>query len=137
MIQPGFNNSISRFPKKSLYLFCAILLLSASLCGQGGVAVSNAPGKVLMNPEEIRLVTDRDIYVAGEEVLFRVTQIGSLTHMPGTVSRVVYVDLLDSHRTPVVQIRTGTDGFTGAGAFRIPDTLRTGNYFIRSFTSLM
>jgi hypothetical protein len=90
-----------------------------------------------MNPEEIRLVTDRDIYVAGEEVLFSVIQVGRLTHMPGTVSRVVYVDLLDSHRTPVVQVRAGTDGFTGAGSFRIPDTLRTGNYFIRSFTSLM
>ncbi|MHC1730787.1 MAG: hypothetical protein AB9888_01950 [Bacteroidales bacterium] len=137
MILPGFNNSFSRFSQKSLCLFCVILLLSASLCGQGGVSVTNAPGNVLMNQEEIRLVTDRDIYIAGEEVLFRVTQVGSLTHIPGTVSKVVYVDLLDSHRTPVVQVRTGTDGFTGAGVFRIPDTLRTGNYFIRSFTSLM
>jgi len=113
-----------------------MLLISASLCGQGGVTVSNVSGKVLMNPEEIRLVTDRDIYVAGEEVLFSVT-VGRLTHTPGTFSRVVYVDLLDSHKTAVVQVRTGTDGFTGAGSFRIPDTLRTGNYFIRSFTSLM
>ena len=120
-----------------MYLFCAMLLLSASLCGQGGVTVGSAPGKVLYNPEEIRLVTDRDIYVAGEEVFFSVIQVGRLTHLPGTVSRVVYVDLLDSHKTPVVQVRAGTDGLTGSGAFRIPDTLRTGNYFIRSFTSLM
>jgi len=115
----------------------ATVLLPASLCGQGSVPEGVVSGNVLMNPEEIRLVTDRDIYVAGEEVLFSVTQVGSLTHIPGTFSRVVYVDLLDSHKTAVVQVRAGTDGFTGAGSFRIPDTLRTGNYFIRSFTSLM
>ncbi|MDX9727638.1 MAG: hypothetical protein RBT50_00100 [Bacteroidales bacterium] len=137
MIVPDNNNSILRLTQKSMCFFCLLLLVSASLCGQGAVNFSNAPGKVLLNPEEIRLVTDRDIYVAGEEVLFSVTQVGRLTHTPGTISRVVYVDLLDSHRTPVVQVRAGSDGFTGAGAFRIPDTLRTGNYFIRSFTSLM
>jgi len=137
MTLPGLNNSISRPLKKSLYLFMATVLLPASLCGQGSVPEGVVSGNVLMNPEEIRLVTDRDIYVAGEEVLFSVTQVGSLTHIPGTFSRVVYVDLLDSHKTAVVQVRAGTDGFTGAGSFRIPDTLRTGNYFIRSFTSLM
>ena len=64
-------------------------------------------------------------------------QFGRLSRKQGTISKVVYVDLLDSYKTPVIQVRTGTDGSTGAGVFRIPDTLRTGSYFIRSFTNLM
>ena len=134
---PGFNISMFRILRKSPFLLCIVLMMPASLCGQVVNTGSRSSGGPLMNTEEILLVTDRDVYVAGEEVLFSVSQSGRLTRTPGTLSRVVYVDLLDSHKTPVVQVRTGTDGFTGAGAFRIPDTLRTGNYFIRSFTSLM
>lgn len=128
---------LPRLLQKVVFLLILMLLLPASLCGQGKEMASTAAGKDLLILEEINLLTDRDIYIAGEQVFFEVTQSGRLTHTPGTISRVVYVDLLDSHRTPVVQVRTGTDGFTGAGAFRIPDTLRTGNYFIRSFTNLM
>ncbi|MDZ7633270.1 MAG: hypothetical protein U5L72_02030 [Bacteroidales bacterium] len=89
------------------------------------------------SPEEIYIQTDRDIYIAGEEVYFRTVQFGRLSRNLGTISKVVYVDLLDSYKTPVTQVRIGTDGITGAGFFRIPDTLRTGSYFIRSFTNLM
>ena len=107
--------------------------MTAQSVGEGGT--KGAYGAC--NLEEIYLQTDRDIYVAGEEVFFRTLQSGRLTHDPGTISKVVYVDLLDSYRTPVIQVRTGTDGVTGAGVFRIPDTLRTGHYFLRSFTNLM
>jgi len=125
------------FLKEMLFAVMLIVALPVSLCGQStAVAVTSGPDEML-NIEEIRLSTDRDIYIAGEQVFFSVLQAGRLTHTPGSLSRVVYVDLIDSYKTPVVQVKTGTDGFTGAGVLRIPDTLRTGNYFIRSFTNLM
>jgi len=113
-------------------LFCNFLLHAQTVVppvrdGQAGKG----------NFEEIYLQTDRDIYIAGESVYFRTVQIGRMSGIPGTISKVLYVDLLDSYRTPVVQVRTGTTGINGAGEFRIPDTLRTGSYFIRSFTNLM
>ena len=134
---PEKNNSLPRFLKGLPLKVLVLLMLPASLWGQAGdLTGPGAAGKVL-NIEEIHLVTDREIYIAGEQVYFAVSQTGRLTHIPGTLSKVVYVDLLDSYKTPVVQVKTGTDGFSGSGVFRIPDTLRTGNYFIRSFTNLM
>lgn len=136
-----------------IFIFAALLFCHLSLRaqvssepGRNGPAslraqVSSEPGgdgaAGKGNFEKIYIQTDRDIYVAGESVYFRTMQFGRLSGKPGTISKVLYVDLLDSYRTPVVQVRTGTDGITGAGEFRIPDTLRTGSYFIRSFTNLM
>ena len=137
MILSGVHKILPCLLKKEVILLTLLLVIPASLCGQGENMPATAAGKSLLILEEINLVTDRDIYIAGEQVFYKVSQSGRLTHTPGTISMVVYVDLLDSHKTPVVQVRTGTDGFTGAGAFRIPDTLRTGNYFIRAFTNVM
>jgi len=134
---PVEHNGLTLFPKGLLAAVILLLLLPASLCGQKADLTHPDVTEKVLNIEEIHLVTDRDIYIAGEQVYFAVSQAGRLTHIPGTLSKVVYVDLLDSYKTPVVQVKTGTDGFTGAGVFRIPDTLRTGNYFIRSFTNLM
>lgn len=134
---PVKHNGLTRFPEGLLPAVILLLLLPSSLYGQKADLTRPDVADKVLNIEEIHLVTDRDIYIAGEQVYFAVSQTGRLTHMPGTLSKVVYVDLLDSYKTPVVQVKTGTDGFTGAGVFRIPDTLRTGNYFIRSFTNLM
>ena len=87
--------------------------------------------------EELYIQTDRDVYVAGEDVYVKVREFGGLTHTPGSISRVVYVDMPDNSGAPVIQLKIATDGLTGSGAFRIPDTLRTGCYFVRSFTSWM
>ena len=137
MKQPGKHKRLPRFLKGLPFQVLVLLMLPASLSGQDGDLTGQGSAGKVLNIEEIHLVTDRDIYVAGEQVYFAVSQTGRLTHIPGTLSKIVYVDLLDSYKTPVVQVKTGTDGFTGSGVFRIPDTLRTGNYFIRSFTNLM
>ena len=89
------------------------------------------------NLEELYIQTDRDTYISGEEVFFRINQRGRLSHYPGTISKVVYVDLLDNFNTSLVQVKSGSDGISSTGVFRIPDTLRTGHYFIRSFTNQM
>jgi hypothetical protein len=94
-------------------------------------------GQVEGNFEELNIQTDRDIYISGEDVFFRINQMGRLSHNPGTISKVVYIDLLDNNNTSAVQVKAGSDGITSAGVLRIPDTLRTGHYFIRSFTNQM
>lgn len=137
MKQPVKPNCPRRFQKGLPLQVMLLLMLPVSLCGQATNLAGPGIADKTLNIEEIHLVTDRDVYIAGEQVCFAVSQTGRLTHIPGTLSKVVYVDLLDSYKTPVVQVKTGTDGFTGSGVFRIPDTLRTGNYFIRAFTNLM
>jgi hypothetical protein len=116
----------------------ALVFLSVhSIVAQVSDAGITDYGRLAGNMEELNIHTDRDIYISGEDVFFRIDQLGRLSHIPGTISKVVYVDLLDSYNTSAVQVKTGSDGITSAGVLRIPDTLRTGNYFIRSFTNQM
>lgn len=117
-----------------MLLAVSALLSRASLYGQSRIPLS---GTERVNPEETYLITDRDVYIAGEELCFSVYQSRRLTRMPGTGSKVVYVELLDRINSPLVHLRIGTGGFTGAGVLRIPDTLSTGSYFIRAYTNLM
>ncbi|HOO66015.1 MAG TPA: hypothetical protein PLE89_03790, partial [Bacteroidales bacterium] len=137
MRRPDPHTIPSAISLMTLLLLISLMLMPASLCAQRTKEISSHTGDPFLNLEEITLVTDRDIYIAGEELFYSVTQAGRLSQTPGTMSRVVYVDLLDSQKSPVIQAKTGTDGIAGAGMIRIPDTLRTGNYFIRAFTSLM
>ena len=87
--------------------------------------------------EELYVKTDRDIYIAGEKVWMKIYKLNGLTHSPSNLSKVVYVDLLDAGNNPVGQLKIGIDGISGSGNFRLPDTLSTGNYILRSYTNWM
>jgi hypothetical protein len=87
--------------------------------------------------EELYVVTDRDIYISGENVCLKVFSLNRLTHKPSDLSKVVYISLLDHSANPVVQVKIGLNGSSGSGKFTLPDTLRTGSYFIGSCTHWM
>jgi len=134
MIPTSQKTSAGSLFRRAAILCVMVLLLSVSLSAQ-----KTSPPAVSERAycEELYIQTDRDTYIAGENVYVKVSEFGGLTHTPGSISRVVYVDMPDNFGTPVIQIKIATDGLTGSGAFRIPDTLRTGCYFVRSFTSWM
>jgi len=111
-----------------------IILFCSSLFAQSGL--KTGVSKKNYN-EDLYIQTDRDVYIAGEEVFLKISEFGGLTHNAGGISKVVYVDMLDNFSTPVIQLKIETDSRTGEGVFRIPDTLSTGCYFIRSFTNWM
>jgi len=90
-----------------------------------------------MYSEELLVQTDRDIYIAGEQLFFKIYKLNGLTRTPGNISKVVYVELLDAFNNQVEQVKIAVDGFSGSGGFRLPDTLSTGNYLIRSYTNWM
>lgn len=87
--------------------------------------------------EELYIKTDRDLYIAGEKVWLKIYKLNGLTHTPVNLSKVAYVDLLDVDNDPVIELKISIDGFSGSGDFRLPDTLRTGNYILRSYTNWM
>jgi hypothetical protein len=87
--------------------------------------------------EELYVKTDRDLYIAGEKVFLKIYKFNGLNHMPENMSKVVYVDLLDIYNNPVEQLKIGIDGKSGPAVLRLPDTLSTGNYIIRSYSNWM
>jgi len=45
--------------------------------------------------EELYVITDRSIYISGEEVWFKVYKMNGINHSPSDISKVVYIELLD------------------------------------------
>lgn len=88
--------------------------------------------------EKVYVHTDRDAYLIGETIWLKGYLINGTTHEVDTVSRVLYVDLVD----PVakrVRLRTqlrATNSYAPGQLF-LPDSLTAGTYLIRGYTNFM
>jgi MG2 domain len=87
--------------------------------------------------EEVFIRTDRDIYISGEEVWFKVYTLDGLTHSPDDLSKVVYLELLDKNNFPLRQVKIKTEKSSGSASFTLPDNISSGNYLIRAYTNWM
>lgn len=100
-------------------LICTALLLLAGLVGLAG--------------ERIYIVTDRNAYIAGDMVycsLFVVDDSGAQSNF----SAVSYLELISAEGT-AVEAKIGLFAGRGAGAFRLPAGMPTGNYRLVAYTS--
>ena len=87
--------------------------------------------------EELYVITDRSIYISGEEVWFKVYKMNGINHSPSDISKVVYIELLDKNNFPVIQIKLKSDGKSGSSVFNLPDNISSGNYLLRAYTNWM
>lgn len=87
--------------------------------------------------EEIFIHSDRDEYISGEDLWFNIYLIDRQSFKPGIDSKIAYFELLNSENRPVVQKRIRLNGGFGPGQIVLPDTLSTGTYTIRAYTSWM
>jgi hypothetical protein len=87
--------------------------------------------------EEIYVHSDREEYVAGEDLWFNVYLIDRQKLKPSLNSKIVYFELLNPENLPVAQKRIWIDEGSGPGQIVLPDTLSTGTYTIRAYTSWM
>lgn len=88
-------------------------------------------------PEKIYIMTDKDLYVAGETMWMSAWVVDGVTHEPETNSGIIYVDLIDSWGTSwlsnMFQLTVGR----AAGQFVLPMDLPQGNYQVRAYTYRM
>ena len=54
-------------------------------------------------PEKVYVQTDKDVYSNGETIWFKTYVLNGMTHRASTMSKVVYVELLDSKDSIVTQ----------------------------------
>ena len=87
--------------------------------------------------EELFVRTDRDIYITGEQVWFKVYTLNGLTHTPCNISKVVYLELLDKNNFPLRQLKVKTESNSGSSNFVLPENISSGNYIIRAYTNWM
>jgi uncharacterized protein YfaS (alpha-2-macroglobulin family) len=87
--------------------------------------------------EEIYIHTDREEYISGENLWFNAYLIDRKSFKPALNSKIVYFEVLNSENRPVVQKRIMIDNGFGPGQVVLPDSLSTGTYTLRAYTSWM
>jgi len=109
---------------------CIALLLSGA-----GLKTSASP--FISAGELVYVHTDRDIYIAGEYVFFKLYVIEKSTHKLSETSSVAYMVLRSRSNIQVAGIRFIVDHGTASGSIFLPDTLNSGPYQLTAFTNWM
>jgi len=122
--------------QKRYYISLLILILITGTSGRGVYAewipaIPPAPG------EEVRLYTDRNLYVVEEELFFAVTV--SPPELPdGAIwSQVAYVELIRWDGSKLAQVKVPVNDGLAEGSLTIPGNLVSGNYYLRAYTKWM
>jgi hypothetical protein len=87
--------------------------------------------------EKIFTHTDKDFYLAGEIVWFKLYVVNSEDNKPFDLSKVAYVEILDKDQKPVLQGKIALDKGTGNGSLYIPLSFNSGVYRLRAYTNWM
>jgi hypothetical protein len=87
--------------------------------------------------EEIFVHSDREEYVSGEDMWFNIYLFDRQSLKPSLNSKIVYFELLNPENRPVIQKRIRIEEGFGPGQVVLPDSLSTGKYTIRAYTSWM
>ena len=137
-----------RFIVLTIRLLVTVFLIAGfvTLQNANGQSIDTIPGFIKQKfikfteavpREEVYLSTDREDYVAGEDLWFNTSVVDRKSMKPSINSRIVYVELLNPQNRPVAQKRILLENGTGPGQFILADTLSSGTYTIRAYTNWM
>ncbi len=104
-----------------------------SCCGED----QETPGGFSPADERIFVHTDREDYIAGENIWFQVYLLDAQNGRLTSTSNLAYVEILNSENRPVMQKRIMLEEGSGPGEAILPDTLSSGSYLLRAYTGAM
>ena len=87
--------------------------------------------------EKIYLNTDRNFYLSGELIWFKIYVTNGITNHLSTLSKIAYTELLDKNNNVFLQGKIGISEGTGNGSLYLPLNIPSGNYKIRCYTNWM
>ncbi|RSK30257.1 MG2 domain-containing protein [Hymenobacter metallilatus] len=87
--------------------------------------------------EKVYLHLDRPLYLSGEVLWFKAYVTDGTSGKPLAMSKIVYVEVLDRNRQPVLQAKVPLRNATGQGSFQLPAALSSGSYTVRAYTNWM
>src|SRR5438046_469319 len=76
-------------------------------------------------PEKLFVHTDKNVYVAGEIIWFKIYAVDGIANKPSAISKVAYVELLDRSSTPVSRAKIALGEKGGNGSIQLPFGLRS------------
>jgi hypothetical protein len=88
--------------------------------------------------EKVYLHLDKPYYHAGDTLWFKSYLVDASFHLPDSVSRILYVDLIEDRRGVLLQhLQVKSDNGFGNGTLTLADTLPAGAYRVRAYTNWM
>jgi hypothetical protein len=129
-----------RYSKLTLYLITFLLVLASyTVKGQTGTEISERFIRYCREVprEEIYLQTDREEFIAGEDLWFNIFLIDRQTNNLSGNSEIVYFELLNPDNMPIIRKRIRIENGSGPGQIILPDSLSSGKYTIRAYTNWM
>ncbi|MCF8451862.1 MAG: hypothetical protein K9G42_01590, partial [Pedobacter sp.] len=87
--------------------------------------------------EKVYVHTDRELYLAGEILWFKLYNVNTVSNRSIDFSKVAYVEIIDKNQKPVLQAKIAIEKGSGSGSLYLPVSLSSGNYQLRAYTSWM
>jgi len=87
--------------------------------------------------EKVFLRTDRDSYIAGEEILFKIYTMDAASQTPVHYSEIVYLELLDRQHSPLIRKKFALRKGESNGTILLPIEMKSECYYLRAYTSWM
>lgn len=87
--------------------------------------------------EKLFVHTDKEFYLAGEIVWYRLFYLDGTSHRPLDLSKLAYVEIIDQNNKPVMQAKNKLDSSAGTGSFFLPSSIASGSYKFRAYTNWM
>lgn len=88
-------------------------------------------------PERILVHSDKNFYISGEIIWFKIYVVEANSYRPQTLSKTAYAELIDQSGNPLLQARIELKQGNGSGSFRLPADAKSGIYQLRLYTNWM
>lgn len=87
--------------------------------------------------EKVYVHTDKDLYLAGEIIWFKLYYVDGSFHKPFDLSKIAYVEILDRENKAVAQAKIELVQGSGNGSVALPLATNSGVYRLRAYTQWM
>ncbi len=110
-----------------------------TICGQSiqGAKFQMSSTRDQYLQEKIYVHTDRSFYLCGEILWFKAYITNAADKHPISLSKVMYIEVLDKFNQPVLQSKIELKNGSGNGSFYLPSSVSSGNYLVRGYTNMM
>ncbi len=85
--------------------------------------------------EKIIVQTDRKLYIAGEKIWFKAFVVNTINNKVNLLSKNLFTDLVDDRDSVISKLILNNRQLKTSGAFTLPDSLKSGFYWIRCYTA--
>lgn len=124
--------------RKLLFIIFLTCFQTSLYAQTNNVLLSRILRQVQLFPQEKTYVfTDTDSYQAGQRINLRVFLVNAVVHQADSVSRYVYVELLNPEHLVVKRVRLIRSDQGFVGHIDIPEGVVKGRYLLRSYTKNM